>query len=321
MLYSLLKFPAKLAFLVWCRDLRINKKEFLNAEGPLLIAANHPNSFLDAVLLATIFNRPVYSLARGDAFTNKLYAKILRALKMFPVYRISEGAHNLEENYSTFDECIKVFKQGGIVLIFSEGACVNEWNLRPLKKGTARLILQSWSEGIPLKIIPTGINYSSFSRFSKNIILNFGEVISITDHSFAPAQPSGARIKELNEAIKIQLEKLVIQIKPANSARLKKVFETRISGFKKALLFIPAILGYAIHAPLYIPVQKYAYKKFGSIDHYNSVLVGMLFFFYPFYLLLISLATHLAFGGWWWLIVFLTMPFTAWSSMQLKEQV
>ena len=53
---------------------------------------------------------------------------------MLPVYRPSEGVENLSENYKTFDTCIELFKRGEIVLIFSEGLCVNEWHLRPLKK-------------------------------------------------------------------------------------------------------------------------------------------------------------------------------------------
>ena len=321
MLYSLLKNPAKLAFLIWCRHLLINKKEILNAEGPLLIAANHPNSFLDAVLLCTLFKKPVYSLARGDVFANNFFAKILRALKMLPVYRLSEGPENLDENYKTFDDCIKVFKENGIVLIFSEGACVNEWNLRPLKKGTARLIIQAWDEKIPLKIIPAGINYSSFSRFGKNIILNFGELITREDFPFLPNEAHGTKIQFINSAIKKELEKSVVQVKPVDEAQLKKIFRIPVSRLKKTLLFIPAIFGFVIHAPLYIPIQKFAYRKFGRIDHYNSVLVGMLFLLYPFYLLLVSLTIYIAAGGWWWLIASLSIPFTAWSSMQLKEQI
>ena len=130
MLYTLLKFPAKLALYFYCRRISINKKEFLQRDGPLLIAANHPNSFLDAIILATLFKQPIYSLARGDVFANKFYNKLLLSLNMLPVYRISEGAENLEHNYTTFSSCIDIFKKNGIVLIFSEGRCVNEWHLR-----------------------------------------------------------------------------------------------------------------------------------------------------------------------------------------------
>ena len=57
--------------------------------------------------------------------------------------------------------------------IFSEGKCINEWHLRPLKKGTARLAISSWEENIPLEVLPVGINYSSFRRFGKNVYYQF----------------------------------------------------------------------------------------------------------------------------------------------------
>lgn len=319
MLYKLLHFPSKLALLIWCRHLHINTKAFLNNEGPLLIAANHPNSFLDAILLCSIFKQPIYSLARGDAFKNNLVAKILRALNMFPVFRVSEGVENLEENYKTFDECIEVFKKKGIVLIFSEGKCVNEWHLRALKKGTARLAMTAWEQGIPLKVIPTGINYNSFTSFGKNIQLNFGEIISQENIAFKKEDAYGTKIQTFNTALKTQLEKLVVQIKPVDKNKIKETFEVKTSILKKILLFIPALCAYILHAPLYIPVQRFAFKKFGKIDHYDSMVVGLLFLLYPFYLFLIAFVVYLLFGSWWWLVSFLLLPFMAWSYVLVKK--
>jgi len=184
MLYKILYLPARLLIHFYCRKLIINNTTMLHEQGPLLIAANHPNSFLDAIILDTLFKNPVYSLTRGDAFKGKLISKILTSLNMLPVYRISEGAENLDNNYFTFDECQKIFRKNGIVLVFSEGRCINEWHLRPLKKGTARLALSAWQQNIPLKILPVGINYSSFRTFGKNVFLKFGSLINKEDIKF-----------------------------------------------------------------------------------------------------------------------------------------
>ena len=103
MLYSFVKIIARLAIKIYCRNITINKKEILQQNGPLLLAVNHPNSFLDAIIFCTLFDRPVYSLARGDAFKNNFFAGVLYSLKLLPVYRVSEGVENLEENYKTFE--------------------------------------------------------------------------------------------------------------------------------------------------------------------------------------------------------------------------
>ena len=318
MLYRLLYIPAKFALRIYCRHLAINNKENLSLNGPLLIAANHPNSFLDAIILSTLFNKPVYSLARGDAFTKPLYKKLLMSLNMFPVYRISEGAENLENNYDTFENCREIFRKNGIVLIFSEGRCINEWKLRPLKKGTARLAQSSWQEGIPLKILPTGINYQSFTSFGKNVQLNFGSII--TESDISTSDGFGKTINEFNDRLKDSLQNLVIEADASDSKKIEKHFYKPLPAYKRILFFIPAIFGYIIHAPLYLPLKKISHAKGRHNDHYDSLLVGLLFITYPVFLILAALTVYLSIGGYWWTLVFILLPFCAWSFVQLKKQ-
>jgi 1-acyl-sn-glycerol-3-phosphate acyltransferase len=315
--YNLLKFPARIAFYFYCRKILINKKEMLQSEGPLLIAANHPNSFLDAIILATLFKKPIYSLARGDAFANSFFTKVLLSLKMLPVYRISEGAENLEENYKTFSACIDIFKRNGIVLIFSEGLCKNEWHLRKLKKGTARLAVTAWQQGIPLIVLPTGFNYSSFRMFGKNVILNFGEIFSEKD--IDENLSGGKGIAAFNLKLEYQLKKLVIEVDANDKERIKKIFFVPQSIFKKIFLFLPAVIGLIIHAPLYYAIVLSIRKK--ANDHYDSILVGLLIILYPIYLLAIMGATLCITKNPLIILLFPIIPFTAWSLLQLKSQV
>ncbi|MEO6894677.1 MAG: 1-acyl-sn-glycerol-3-phosphate acyltransferase, partial [Ginsengibacter sp.] len=249
MLYKILFYPSKLAIYFYCRRIDINNKKWLNEKGPLLIAANHPNSFLDAIIVSSLFKRPVYSLARGDAFAGKWITKILYSLNMLPVYRLSEGATNLGLNYSTFEACQKLFEEKKIILIFSEGRCVNEWHLRPLKKGTARLAIDAWQKNIQLKVLPLGINYSSFRFFGKNMVLNFGSVISKKDFTINSTSKS---INEFNEKLKNELRTLVYEIDKDDSLKLKEHFFFKNSLIKKLVLFIPAVIGFIANAPLYL---------------------------------------------------------------------
>ena len=238
---------------------------------------------------------------------------------MFPVYRVSEGVENLEENYKTFDECIEVFKKNGIVLIFSEGKCINEWHLRSLKKGTARLAITAWERGIPLKVIPLGINYQSFKSFGKNIFVNVGKFITRENILFNNEDAYGAKEQTFNAALKLQLQELVFEINAKDTPRLQETFSQKVSILKKVLLFIPAIIGFIFHAPLYLPIKQFAYNKFGKIDHYDSVVVGLLFTLYPIYLVLLTIIGSYFFGL-WSLLILLSLPLCAWSFVQIKKQ-
>lgn len=289
----------------------------LSEQGPLLIAANHPNSFLDAIVLDSIFKKPIYSLARGDAFAGKIVSKILASLNMFPVYRVSEGVENLGHNYTTFDACKKLFQQNKIVLIFCEGKCVNEWHLRPLKKGTARLALNAWENNIPLKVLPLGINYSSFQFYGKNIALNFGNFISQKD--LHKDEPEGKLIKEFNENLQSQLEKLVYEIDADDKEKLKKHFYVKQSFLKKIILFIPAIIGFIINAPLYFAIHLIIRNR--GKDHYDSIMTGLLFFLFPLYVLIITLIIFFLTKSAYSFLLLPLLPFTLWSYLQLKRQI
>ncbi len=319
MLYSIVKIIARLAIKIYCRNIYINKKEILQHTGPLLLAVNHPNSFLDAIIFCTLFDKPVYSLARGDAFKKTLAAKILYSFKMLPVYRVSEGVENLEENYKTFEACKKIFKQNGIVLIFSEGRCINEWHLRPLKKGTARLAISSWQDGIDLKVLPVGINYSSFKKFGKNVKIFFGNFITATSINLSATD--GKAMNSFNAILEDALKPFVFEIKPDDKAALQKKFYVPQSLIKKIVLALPAVAGFIIHAPFYYGVKWLGNTLIKEEGHFDSKMVGLLFFLYPLYILMLFVVCLGVTNSWMSIFLFLLLPFTAWAYVQLKKQL
>ena len=319
MLYKVLKPVVTLAMLIFCRRVTINKPELLQKKGPLLLACNHPNSFLDGAILADLFDEPIHSLARGDVFKKPLYSKLLKSLKIHPIYRTSEGVENLNINYQTFTVCKEIFRQNGIVLIFSEGRCINEWHLRPLKKGTARIAFSAWDADIPLEILPVGINYSSFRRFSKNVFINFGEVITMHDVDLNHAD--GKRYQSFTNKLADQLQQLVFEIDKNDVQKQKQLLERKPSLFARIILFIPAVLGFLVHAPLYLPVKSFTYKRTWNNDHFDSVLVTLVLFYYPLYLILLIAAVILLTHNFLFLFLAAALPFTAWAYVQLKPQL
>lgn len=319
LLYQVLKLVVGALLKIFCRHIKINKPNILKIRGPVLLASNHPNSLLDAILIDVLFDQPVYSLARGDVFKNRMVTRILSGLKMLPVYRVSEGVENLSTNYETFKACKSIFKKNGIVQIFSEGLCINEWRLRPLKKGTARLALSSWEAGIPLQVIPVGINYSSFKRFGKNVFINFGN--PITKDLIDQNLPEGLKHQAFNNILNSELTNLVYNIRKNDLASQEQLLKIQPSIFKKIILFIPSLIGFLVHSILYIPVKILALKKAGHNDHFDSFVMVLLLFLYPVYILLIFLGLY--FSGFIITAIFmlLLLPFTAWAHVQLKPQL
>ena len=319
MLYAILKVIVRLAARIFCRKIIINKPELLKEKGPMILACSHPNSFLDAVLMDILFEKPVWSLTRGDAFINKRITNLFYKLKMLPVYRPSEGVENLSENYKTFDTCIELFKRGQVVLIFSEGLCVNEWHLRSLKKGTARLAYKCQQEDIPLKILPVGINYSSFKRFGKNLFVNLGNIFTASD--FDKTLSDGAWNQVFNNKLQQELSPLVFEIEKKDKKKQKELLEIDPALLTKILLAIPAAIGLLIHAPLYLPIKYWVHKKYTNTGHLDAMQIVLPLFIYPFYLLFVTFLLFFTLNTYWVFLLMIILPFTAWSYVQVKGQL
>jgi 1-acyl-sn-glycerol-3-phosphate acyltransferase len=319
MLYSVLKVIVRLAAKIFCRKIIINKRELLKEKGPLILACSHPNSFLDAVLMDILFEQPIWSLTRGDAFLNKSVTNLFYKLKMLPVYRPTEGVENLSENYKTFDACNELFKRNQVVLIFSEGLCVNEWHLRSLKKGTARLAYKCQQENIPLKILPVGINYSSFKRFGKNLFVNFGNIFSAND--FDKNLSDGTWNQVFNNKLQQELRPLVFEIEKDDKAKQKELLKIKIPLLTRIILAIPAAIGWFAHVTLYLPIKYWVHKKYNETGHVDSMQIVLALYIYPFYLLLITLFLFFILKTWWVFLLFVILPFTAWSYVEVKGQL
>jgi 1-acyl-sn-glycerol-3-phosphate acyltransferase len=306
LLFRLLKIPARLALPLYTKTLVVDTPRLRSLKGPILLAVNHPNSFLDAIILSTRIDQPVHALARGDAFRKPWTDRILRLLNMLPVFRLREGAEYLHHNYNTFDVCRDIFQRNGIVLIFSEGRCVNEWKLRPLMKGTARLSLTSWEAGIPLTVLPIGINYDSFDRFGKTVEIRIGE--PITKSMMDTTEPNGTNILFFNAMLEQQLNQLVFS--STDPATTKTHFQSLQKTASKPNWFLVQV-GRWLHLPLYIPAKHLAKRNPLWREHYDSVVVGLLFLFYPLYLFLLSLSLYACIGVIGFMIPWITFPLLA----------
>lgn len=284
MLYRILHPLSRLFFPLYVRSLHQFGRDGVPKTGPLILAANHPNSFLDAILLCTLFKKPVTSLTRGDVFQARWAKRLLHQLNMLPVYRAREGAEHLGANYNTFEQCVQILQQEGIVLIFSEGSCTNEWKLRALKKGTARLALQCWEKGIPVSIVPTGINYHAFRGWGKRIHLHFGQPISSGD--LPPQLSDGQAHQFINQRLREQLTPMVYVAEDANDPTLRRRFFPSTTS-SAIWLAVPAWIGGILHAPLAWLIHRNVTKLTTDNDHHDSLLVGLAFVAYPIWILLL----------------------------------
>jgi len=258
---NILKLFIRAALWLFCAEINTKNKYLLNTKGPLLIIANHPNSFLDAIIIGTRYNRTIHFLARGDVFTKKLHRFLLSLLNMIPVYRLREGKEFLHLNEYAFVESARLLKNNEAVLIFIEGTCLNTNALQPFKKGTARILQACHTENLFPQIHLAGIAYNNFKGIGKRVNLCI-ETFSQTTAILSPKD----RVN-FNNAV---FEKLTALILPtAHTPTIKK----------NAL--------YYLNLPFYNIIYRFVDKKTKGTVFFDSVLFSVLFFLYPIYLLFI----------------------------------
>jgi 1-acyl-sn-glycerol-3-phosphate acyltransferase len=252
--------------------------------------------------------QPVYYMTRGDVFKKDWVRKFLTSIKMIPVFRLRDGKDKLALNDDTFVKSIGILRNNEILLIFVEGICLHQTELiQPLKKGAPRIIQSCWQEGIPVKVLPVWIEYSSFDRFGKTIDIRIGECFG---SEIATDITQASCINQINAATTNQLLELSASVP---FSPVKPGVITRV------LLLIPAMLGAVLHAPLYLPLQSFARKVSAGNVHYDSILLVTLCYLYPVYLLIITSILLVLSHQWWALGVFVVFPLLAKAYLHWKK--
>lgn len=223
--YYLLKKYVQLADWIIYKKVIVTGKEKIPNKKPIVFAPNHQNALSDpmAILLNTKF-QPVW-LARADIFKNKTAAAFLKFIKIMPVYRMRDGKENLSRNDETFADSIKVLENNFALALFPEAAHTGKRQMFPPKKAVPRIVFmaeEKAGKNLDIQIIPTGIYYSSYWKFNRRVIVNFGDPILVNDYLEEYKNNPNSAILSLRKKIHEAILKLVINI---SSKKYYKEFE------------------------------------------------------------------------------------------------
>lgn len=86
-LYRTVRFILRRGVEVYFVDIQASGKELIPEEGPLILAANHPNSIMDTVMLGTQTRREIRYMARSGLFKNLAVRAIFNKFGVIPIYR------------------------------------------------------------------------------------------------------------------------------------------------------------------------------------------------------------------------------------------
>jgi 1-acyl-sn-glycerol-3-phosphate acyltransferase len=267
MLYYILKYLVKATLWVFFRKLTTVYQSAIPEKGPMIILANHPSTFLDPLIIASITKRKVYFLAKGSMFGNFLVRFIFKQFNMIPVYRAQDDAAQMGKNTETFDKCYEHLEKGGVILLFPEGVSITEKKLKPIKTGAARIALGAEARNqftLGVKIIPIGLNYENPHQFRKNVVVQIGKPIeaSTFKHEYEKHPHQAAAL--LTETIKTTLEELIIDINEKEHEQLTddlfEIYRHTLNKDKKSLED-STLADYDLQKKIAVGVQYFAFHE------------------------------------------------------------
>ncbi|MGM0452622.1 MAG: 1-acyl-sn-glycerol-3-phosphate acyltransferase [Thermodesulfobacteriota bacterium] len=192
-------------------EMRAVYPERIPEHGPVIIAANHPTSVLDAILLAMQTRRQIHFLVKSALFRNRFVSALLLRLGAIPVYRANEvdaaGARNIE----VFEKVYELFERGGCLGLFPEGQNSPDGQVVDLRPGGARMALGAEARNqyrLGLVIVPVGLNFENRELFMSAVLLRFGQPIQVADYAGLHRQDPPEAVRrltvELQEALRSQ---------------------------------------------------------------------------------------------------------------------
>jgi len=214
--YWLLQQYARLAFRIYYRKIEVINRHNIPKNQPLILAPNHQNALMDAMVLVCKLPYQNVFLARADIFKGKRMIRFLTFANIMPIYRMRDGIENVKKDDEVFEKTVRVLHNNKYPLcLFAEGNHADKRRLRPLVKGLFRisfLAQEKFGDKPGVKIIPIGIDYGHYQNFRSTLFVNIGEPIEVSPFYTTYKENPALAINRLKDAFAQALSIQMIDI-------------------------------------------------------------------------------------------------------------
>lgn len=217
MLYLLAKLIAKFSFLAIYRKVYIINEDNVPGDRAALITCNHPNGFVEPLVIGGYIPHKIYFLVRGDVFGNKIARYFLNGVHCIPIFRFRDGFASMRKNNESINEALGALSRKKPLIIFAEGSTEQVRYVRPIQKGTIRLAfdtLKTAPESNPC-IVPSVIHFSEPQFYRSDVIMEYGEPINIADYGELYETHKAKAIKKLLDDVNTAMQAISISVDPA----------------------------------------------------------------------------------------------------------
>lgn len=215
-------------FWLWFFFKRVSVRhlERVPARGPVLLCVNHPNNFIDSLVVGAVLGRKVHYLATAALFRHRVMARFLSACGVIPVYRRQDDPDRMDRNAETFAACFDAFARGRLIAIYPEGTTHAEARVQRIKTGAARLAL-GWESDHPatLVMVPVGLTFEARKAFRGLVLISFGAPLPVTSYVSAYREDAVKAVDALTRDLQWAMEAEVVHVDRLDDTGLVRAVE------------------------------------------------------------------------------------------------
>ena len=194
------------------RRFEVHGKENIPKDSAVIFGVNHSNTLMDALVLLSSDNIKKVFIARGDIFKKPAVAKILKFLRILPIFRIRNGVAAVRQNDDSLNKAVDVIHDHVDLYLFPEGTHRTKHSLMRMGKGLFHIAVDAnkqFGDKSPIYIIPTAIEYGDYFRYRSTAMINFGQPINVTEFfKHTTEENEAANINLLKDRLHDEISKL-----------------------------------------------------------------------------------------------------------------
>ena len=184
---------------------------------PLVIVSNHQNCLNDPLSVCmNLTDRRLNFIARANVFNNPLIGKFLRKIGLLPAYRMShEGYAAVSKNRAMMDAAGQALSDGETLMMFPEAGHQDKRWLGTFKIGYLKIAFEA-AERLNFEhdvmILPSCNHYSNYFHARTDMVIRFGEPISLMPYYEKFKEEPRATMFEINDIVRERIKNLMLHI-------------------------------------------------------------------------------------------------------------